>query len=197
MSRQNKIIIAIAAAVIILGLLFGLIWWLANRPTLPQEQTETNTSIIQIPGGLPEIGTSITDVTEPLVGEKSLESSLKATAVIFAERFGSYSNEGDFSNLDSLSDLMTVRMKNWTESYKASQRVANTDNSVYYGVTTQAITVDIVEFDENLGRAEIVVKTQRQIAKGSTINPKASYQDLNLDLVNTGDGWKVDSATWQ
>lgn len=196
MSRRNLIIIILAVGVVLLLIISGIILWFNFRPTEVVEPP-ADPSKIQIPTGLPQSSASagITDDSSPIV-EVSLEANLKAVASTFAERFGSYSNQNNFSNLDDLSSLMTVKMKAWVDNYKAAQAPVSADEP-YYGVTTQAVAVKISSFDEDLGRAKIVVSTQRQENKGSTVNPRVSYQDLELDLVKTGQGWKVDVAEWQ
>lgn len=198
MSRRNKIIIIAATAVlIVLLVVIGVLWWL-NRPQVVTPLPEIDTSVgIQIPTALPQASSGPNNAEISLVGEPQLEASLKAIAFTFTERFGSYSNEGNFSNLDSIEDLMTVRMKAWTQNYKVTQRALADEGQIYYGITTQALSADILDFDETLGRAEIEMETQRRETKKSTINPRVFYQNLKLDLVNTGDGWKVDAAQWQ
>lgn len=190
MSRRNIIIITVVA--ITLVLIIALVWWLffLKKP----QPSPTNPSAIEVPVTLPQASSGLTNENQSPVSEPELESSLKAIASTFAERFGSYSNQSNFSNLAALRDLMTVRMKAWADSYQASQLAA--DNAVYYGVTTQALSAQITAFEESLGQAEIVVTTRKEEAKGSTINPRVSYQDLKLQLVKTGEGWKVDSAEW-
>ena len=191
MSRRN--IIIIIAAVIALVLIIILVWWLffLRRP----QPAPANPSAIEVPVTLPQASSGLANESQSPVFEPALESSLKAMALTFAERFGSYSNQSNFSNLDALRDLMTVRMKIWADSYQASQ--AGIEDAAYYGVTTQALSAQITAFEESLGQAEIVVTTQRQEAKVSTVNPRVFYQDLKLQLVKTGEGWKVDSAEWQ
>jgi len=196
MSRRSKIIIAVIAIVVVLLIVAGLIWWLIMRPQLDREAVNANQGL-QIPAGLPNTPPGSVNTPEALLGEPELEAGLKAIALTFAERFGSYSNQGNFSNLDDLIDLMTVRMKAWSDNYIATNKLLPGDDPDYYGVTTKALSVQILNFDKSLGRSEVTVSTQRQEARGNTINPRIFYQDLNLDLVDSGDGWKVDRAEWQ
>lgn len=195
MSRRNKIIIFVIVALIILIIIFALIWWLLQRGAIQPPGVDTNRPAIE-PKKLP-VTSGLTNIS-PISGEKpELEATLKAVAMTFAERFGSYSNQGNFENLADLQDLMTIKMKGWTDNFILEQKAALTDNSIYYGITTQALSATLVDLDESLGRAEVIVNTQRQEAKGSTINPRVFYQEIRLSLVNTGAGWKIDEATWQ
>jgi len=195
MNRRTKIIIIAVIVIVVLLLIIGIFWWFKNRQVQPNILVNTNQGI-QIPTTLPQASAGLNTAEPSLVEEPQLEANLKAIAFTFTERFGSYSNEGNFSNLDSISDLMTVRMKAWMENYKASQKALISADQAYFGVTTKALSAEITEFDENIGRAEILVSTQRQEAKRSTINPRIYYQVLKLSLAKTGEGWKIDAAEW-
>ena len=86
-------------------------------------------------------------------------------------------------------------MNAWVYNSIAIQKL--TVDESYYGVTTIAVSSKIITLSEELGQADIMVSTQRQENKGSTVNPRVTYQDIEIELVNTGSGWKVDSAEWQ
>jgi hypothetical protein len=120
------------------------------------------------------------------------EASVRTLAKTFAERFGSYSNEAAFANLEDVFPLMTeayaARMQEAMESWSASQE--------YYAVTTHVLSVEM-ETDEETGTAQVILKTQREEARGEVQNVSILYQDLALDLVYTGGTWLVDRATWQ
>ena len=195
MTRRNKIIIFVAAAVVvILVIVVALLLWF-NRQPASQDRVDILQNGIGIPITLPSASAGLPDEAPELVsGRVDLEADLIAIASTFAERFGSFSNEGNFSNLDALNDIMTIRMKAWVDNYKLTQ---GTQDSVYYGVTTKSLSAKIVDFDQTLGRAEIEVTTQRTEAKGSPVNPKILYQNIKLSLVKSAESWKIDSAQWQ
>lgn len=194
MSKRNKIIISIIA-VIVLIIIAILIWWFLQRGGLLQSTTNTNQTATA-PQQLP-IVSGLTNSSAVRIEEPKVEATLRAVAMTFTERFGSYSNQSGFQNLEDLQDLMTVKMKGWADNFVLEQRTLFTDNEVYYGITTSALSSVIVDFDESLGRAEVVVDNQRQESRGSTINPKVLYQKIQLRLVKTSSGWKVDEAIWQ
>lgn len=193
MSKRNRLIILSGIIFIVLGLAI-LIVWLIFRAQPEPPAPPADPSEINIPVVLPQSSAVKTSPSVP-PSAASLAANLKSTAASFAERFGSYSNEGNFNNLNDLRVLMTLKMNAWTNNYIASQQPGK--NESYYGVTTIAISSKIITLSEELGQADILVSTQRQTAKGSTINPRVTYQDLEIELVNTNDGWKVDSAQWQ
>lgn len=195
MAKRKKVIIIIVLIIVLL-IIFGLLFWFLRLRQQPGGQAIIDPSKIYVPTTLPSASAGLPVNPEPVIEEKDLETTLKAVASTFTERFGSYSNEGNFSNLDELRDLMTIRMRSWTENYKISQKVLLRGDS-FYGITTQALSVKIENFDESFGQANVLVKTQRQEMKGTTKNPLVFYQDLKMQLINSGDGWKVDEVKWQ
>ncbi|MAF13671.1 MAG: hypothetical protein CMI53_02140 [Parcubacteria group bacterium] len=199
MSRRNKIIITVVTAVVvILLIIIILLLWFNKQPVLDGGPEATQTGI-DVPATLPSSSAGLPQASELATGGVDTAADIIAIASTFAERFGSFSTEGNFSNLDALNDIMTIRMKAWVDNYKLTQAVDSADsaNTVYYGVTTQSLSAKIIDFDETLGRAEIEVTTQRSEARGSTVNPKTFYQNITLNLTKTGEKWKVDSAEWQ
>ena len=193
MSNRNKIIIFSAIAVILVLLIIFIVW-LILRPQVEPPAPPTDPSEIIIPVVLPQ-SSAVKD--EPAVppSAENLATNLKSTAASFAERFGSYSNQGNFNNINDLRGVMTLKMNAWADNYIAIQK--STVDEGYYGVTTIAVSSKIIILSEELGQADIMVSTQRQENKGSTVNPRVTYQDIEIELVNTGSGWKVDSAEWQ
>ncbi len=194
-SKRNKIIILVSVAVIIL-IIALLIWFFSKSKSEPPIAGLVNTNQgVSGPSELPSASLVIPEYDASLVKDKELDAGLRAIAFTFSERFGSYSNEGNFNNVESVNSIMTARMRAWVTNYLIQQGERQSD-AVYYGITTKALSVNISKFDENSGRAEVIVTTQRQENLGSTENAKVYYQDLKLDLVNSEQGWKVDSASW-
>jgi hypothetical protein len=192
MSRRQKIFIVIAAILIILGLFY----WLFLRPGLtPQIATpQTNVNAAPPPVALPS-GTTVTAVVPAASEEDKLKSDISRLAASFAERFGSYSNQGNFANLLDLKPMMTLKMQAWADNYIKQNQTGNA--SVYIGVTTKAISVSIKSLDDAEGAADIVVGTQRQGSSGSMANaPTINYQTLELLFIKVNGEWKVDQATW-
>ena len=195
MSRRNKILTIIFITVlVILLIIIGILWFINSRQ--PAEEPINTNQGIQLPGNLPSSSSGTPPELMVSAEEQNLEAGIKAIAVTFAERFGSYSNQGNFDNLTSARDLMTLKMKTATDAFIASQTSTVNQDDSYYGITTKALNVNIIDLDEDLGRAEVLVQTQRIETKISTNNPRSFYQDLNLNLNLEGDRWKIDTASW-
>jgi len=194
MSRRNKIIIGAIVAIVIILVAIFLWWWFIQRPE-SQAVTSVNANQgLQIPANLPTQNAVLPAEPAGPVKQADVEADLKAIASTFAERYGSFSNEGNFSNLESLKDLMSPSMITAVDAMIAADTATAT---TYHGITTKTISATILSYDAGTGNAEIETVTQRREAQGSTVNPIVYYQNLKLRLVKTVAGWKVDSANWE
>jgi len=140
--------------------------------------------------------------SEQSVDQKSetgtAKDSVARMAASFAERFGSYSNQSNFSNIIDLKIFMSIRMQAWGDDYVRSQRLEKKANDIYFGITTKAIAQEVREYDDHIGRSEVLVSTRRREAINSTANVSNVFnQDIIIDFVREKGAWKVDSASWQ
>ncbi|MFA6322516.1 MAG: hypothetical protein WCX71_03485 [Candidatus Buchananbacteria bacterium] len=194
MDRRKKIIIGIIGLAVVL-LLILIVWlWFRFRGGVANQPSVNANVGLQIPAGLPSASAPLPQVPAGPVKEAKTEASIKAVAMTFTERYGSFSNQGNYANLDSMPNLLTAKMKAEIEQTKIA--ASHDSNQTYYGITTKALSVDIKIYDQTLGRAELVVLTQRQEARGDTINATSYFQDLVLTMVKTKDSWQIDSASW-
>ena len=92
MSRRKKIIIITIIVIVVLLLIIGLFWWFWQKKPSPMA-TNTNQGL-QIPDDVVRPSADLNTNVPP--GQAKLEAELKAIAMTFAERFGSYSNESNF-----------------------------------------------------------------------------------------------------
>ena len=203
--RILSIFIIIIGLILLAGIIYVIFFYDFTRKQIEEKQTiskqevqESGEDQIEVPddtvinkrGNNIEIKKSEIDV-----------ENLKRMAASFTERFGSYSNHSDYSNILDLKIFMTKRMQAWADNFvneiriKDKSQVLGTD--IYYGITTKSITEEIKEFDDNIGRAEILVKTQRRESTGTMSNASTIYQDILIIFVKEKGAWKVDKATWQ
>ncbi len=195
MSRRNKILIIVVLILVALALAY----WLFLEPRLRGGETEkTNVNAPLPPLALPTGGTTVSAVVPEVPSGEKLRSDISRLAAAFAERFGSYSNQGDFENLIDLKSLMTEKMQAWVDNFVAESKANQTDNEVYFGVTTKSVSSEIISLDETGGVARVKVSTQRREASGTmSDNVRIYYQDLELNFNKIGGEWKVDEATWK
>lgn len=192
MSDRKRIIIIAIVVILVVLLLIALVWWLINRqqerlPEPPstggnQPRQEIVDQMSQLPPPSPE----------RMSAEDSYPLDLKQLAFSFAERYGSYSNQGGYKNLADLKSLMTSKMINQVDDFTTETRLSGGD---YEGYDTRALTSEFLEFSET--RAKVSVGTQRFHYQGDSANPEIFYQDLTLYLVKAGNDWKIDEAYWE
>lgn len=144
-------------------------------------------------------GTTTVDI-EQLKKEKAVftQDDLARMAASFAERFGSFSNQSNFSNVNDLKIFMTDKMKVWADNYVASQSKQVGDSQIYFGITTKAVTKDVKEYDPEAGKGSVVVTTRRREARVSKENSSDIYtQEITVNFLKQDGAWKVDSAFWK
>lgn len=117
-------------------------------------------------------------------------------AMTFAERLGSYSSQSNYSNIIDLQLFMTPAMKNWSDTYIDRLKSENPSTS-YYGISTYALSSQILNYDENMGRAKIMVITQRKEVTDDLSNENLFVQNIVIDLVKLNDKWLLSGAFWQ
>jgi hypothetical protein len=125
------------------------------------------------------------------------KSQLEPLALIFAQNFGSYSNQTALTNFDEIYDFMSASMKNWIEKTFKPSVYKDHPQAVYYAIETKALNVTITKNDENKGTASVLINTQRQEFKDNPDNVNVFNQNLLLNFVQVNDKWIVDSAYWQ
>lgn len=195
MSRKQKILIVVVGILILLALFY---WLFLRESFMPQSgTTKTNVNVVALPPVTLPNSTTVSASVPEASEEEKLRSSISRLAAAFAERYGSYSNQGNFENLLDLESLMTGKMWAETENFIKQNKTTIGGNSVYFGVTTKALSVNIGSIDEGAGTAEITVGTQRRESSGSMAdNSVIKYEDLELTFLKVNGEWKVDAATW-
>ena len=128
--------------------------------------------------------------------ESIKEEQLKRTASLFIERFGSYSNQSNFSNVSDLKIYMSDKMKDWADDFVKKNNI-DRDISVYYGITTKSISQKIEFVDQDLGQASILVNTLRRESGGNLSEDSSFYQEALVKFILEKGFWKVDSANWK
>lgn len=126
--------------------------------------------------------------------EEKANAAVFVVAKSFAEIYGTYSNQSNFSNLEGATGLITSNYRTEIESFLRQARANFKPEPAYKGVTTLAINTVVESLDEASGAARVTVKTQRQESGGTATTVK--YQDIKLDLLKEGGRWLVNRAEW-
>ncbi len=123
-------------------------------------------------------------------------NDISKLAMSFAERLGSYSSQSNYSNIVDLQLFMTSAMKDWSYTYIERLKKEN-PNTSYYGISTYALSSQILSFDEKTGRAKIMVSTQRKEMSKDLAEENLFVQNIVIDLVKLDERWLLSGAYWQ
>ena len=181
MSSESKKKLEIALAIGILVALIVMIWFfLRSKPDLllVEEPEVSQRELVQ-------------DMEETSVSATNEEAPASVIARNFVERFGSFSTEVDFVNVDDVLPLVTPGLAVRLEE---STRNSNSD-SAFYGFATKFM--GFVESQEADTTASDTITTQREESFDSPANTSVRYQDIIVDLVKDGTVWLVNDYSWQ
>lgn len=161
---------------------------------------ESNTPIVkpvqQAVTSAPVTAKEIVKKPVAAIPKRVSESDVEKMASLFVERFGTYSNQANFSNMIDLKMFMSKGMQVWADDYVVKQTKAN--NDIYYGITTKAVVVEMKNFNDDSGQATFLVKTRRREATMTTSNvSKVFNQDITINFTKEDGAWKVNSAYWE
>jgi hypothetical protein len=204
---RRKIIIIGGVVLIVIIIILGIVAFLKgysldsviNKKNESEPVTPVASSSLPISNDPVRINYENATLTEEDLLAKNaprdLKDDLSQLSASFAERFGSWSNQSNYSNISDLKMFMTTRMQAWANTYIAEQISKNNNASQYYGISTWAASEEVKDLNESDGTATIIVKTFRQETANS--DKPAYEQNVQIKLVRENDVWKGDSAYWQ
>ena len=179
--QRRKIIEILIAILLILGLI-ALLWWLLTRENVDTDIVSDTKNDIEEIDETPSIKIDYTQY----------EVAPETIARVFAERFGSFSNEADFANITSLMDLCTTLMQEKLEGIMESSSI--NPQSEYHGISTNIISVTVVEKTDLTSIVEI--QTQREESVGNPSDTTVRYQTMRVYLDKWGTDWLVNDFVW-
>jgi hypothetical protein len=193
MTDRRRAILIIALAVLLLGVIIAAVILVTRA--LPKKTTP-------IPVGqdtsvpTPEQEAAAAIIKNPLVPAITQPVGRTAAAQmgeLFAERYGSYSNQGDFQNLRDLLPVMTAKYRSQTEASLAAAKPQQ--GQTFEGVTSLKISSEVRTYNETNGTAVVAVTLQQEKISGtSTV---VGYRTLRMELKKVGEDWRVDSSRWE
>lgn len=196
MNNKRKIIVLSFVLIILFGVLFAFFYFQQSKKVVLESKPRVDLKTIPETKITPSplVTTSPAQVSQKEQNQVLIQAYLQSIARSFVERYGSFSNQGNFENLTDLYPLMTKKFQEKTKAF-IEERLANRKpNQEYYGITTVVLNVETLESAPD--RVVFLIKTQRQESTAQTLNAKIYYQDVKLILVSENNFWKVDSLEW-
>ncbi len=181
---NRRAIEIIVASVVLLGLVLLVLFLLTrgDKPPAPAPTPEP-----QVTSGMPEVNPE--DVPPPAV------VSAQTVARVFVERFGSYSSESDFANVEDVIALATPSFAIELENVLAAERRASVTGGAYYGISTFVISSKVQSESETA--TTLFITTQRRESVGSPGNTTTRYQDIEVSLEKVDENWLIADYTWK
>lgn len=194
MNRRIIIIIIAAAGILLLGtLLVLLVAWRQKPPitTVVTNTIQTNTATTTANTNETNTVDVTTDTASPAVLND--EAALRRVINNFTERFGSYSTDTNYENIELARSLMTATMAKTADNI-ISQNSQKADT--FYSIETTVMTTTLTDYSADATGATAEVNARQTIIEGQA-NPSYRNQTARLTLVKVADTWKVDSFRWQ
>lgn len=192
MTPRRRAILIIVLAVLLIFVIIAAIVLIRNAASTTDTRPGTSDSLAPTP----EQEAAIAAIQNPLILEPETisEGRVAAThiAELFAQRYGSYSNQGDYQNLRDLLPVMTASYRAETETFLAT--AATPVGQAFEGVTSLKLSTQVRSYDEKTGTAVVAVTLQQEKTSGKTT--MVGYRTLRLELERVGEDWRVDAVRW-
>lgn len=128
----------------------------------------------------------------PAQVERDQTVALQTVAKTFVERYGSFSSESNYANIE---DVLPLATKEFQDMLREQMNASVSKES--YGITTRVLVMKTDARNETAGTAKMTVTTQREERKGALAVETVRYQTIALTFAKEQNVWKVASATWQ
>ena len=181
--------IEVIAAVLILVLLGCLLWWFLRPAAQVVETTKQATKT------LPAQSATTTQATETPVApvKQKLPPTAQTIGRSFVERFGSFSNESEYKNIEDVMSMATPALQ--AKLATLAEEAKKSTNPAYYGISTTVISVKTTGTTDT--QVKLTITTLRSESIDSPANKVTRSQDMKLTLVKSGEDWLVDDYIWQ
>jgi hypothetical protein len=184
---MKKILIIIIILLLIVSALYFLIWRAKPvvKPFVSPNASETTEAPV-------ETGPILSSSEQEIDPTTLLKSELTIKARTFIERYGSYSSDAQFANLEDLLSLMSERLANETRNYIAQEKLKRP--AEFYGLTTKVLSIELKNFIPDAS-ADFFASCQQQETRGKTTT--ISYKKTELKMIFENNSWKVDEIKFK
>ncbi len=188
-NKVRNLIIILVVLLVVIGVVWVMMRRSAKQPSVTDVKQITPTSTTEAV----ERETIQENLAKKIEGKSEAEISDQAAilkvARYFVERYGSFSSQARWQNLEDLREVVTDKL--WQDFEDLLNK--DVSSSEYYSLSTKVLSLDVLSLTSD--RAEVVASTQRREAKGGEEN--ISYQKMKVNLVKIGGKWLVDDVSKQ
>jgi len=180
---MRKLIIII----VILILIGGITWFFISKKSQPTSENKNILNQLVNQENTADQNQTTTEIPAP-IAEDSLKIDLTNQARSFIERYGSYSTDSNYENLQELLPKMAQPLKTETE-LRIKKGVKN-DMAVgnFLGLTTKVISINLDKFTPD---SEAIFSAEIQEQAAHPGQTDISYKTVKLTFVKSADEWKA------
>lgn len=197
---MNRRLIIISIVTLVLLLAIGLaVWLLQQEPTTDTVDTNTNDTTTNTNTTVTTTNTdtstdTTTDATTVAV-DRDDRQAITSVSSSFTKRFGSYSTDTNFENIERSRYLMTTTMSDQADRIIQAGQNNDTAGDTFSSVDSVVTGVTITDFADGATGAtvEVSVRQTQRIGQGTTNYANAKAR---ATLKKEGDRWLVDSFRW-
>jgi hypothetical protein len=196
MTPRRRAILIVSGFLLLVAAIIGLWLWLRPKPAEPEvEAPQAEAPEVEAPAAAPAPAVLANPLIPPAPPQPDARTAAVQVAEFFAERYGSYSNQGDYQNLRDLLPIMTDGYRRATEA-KLAETADDPPAAAYEGVTSVRISTKVGSLSEAAGSASVSVTLQQEKTTASG-SPTVSYRVLTVALAKVGGEWKVSGVKWE
>lgn len=128
-------------------------------------------------------------------GSTSIEDEIVSLAKSFIDRYGTFSSQNEYDNINDLRTYMTESMNKDADKLIKEIEANNTNGSKgYYGITTRTLSSEMVELKDS--EAKLNLTAQRKESSEAKPELNVYYQNVEVIIKKESGVWKVDKVTW-
>lgn len=185
LDRRRLIIIIVIVAILLLVAIVGGLWYWRGLAKVGEPTTQAP----------PVFNTLPPQKTQPVpirTAEEERQETVSRLARLFAERFGTFSNQSRYEGITDIMAVTTDSFQTWLRETYLPKIKQDNSGLAYAGQTTRVMSVTIDKISD--ADAQVTVHVQR--AMTSELATEAQYPILKLSLIRSDNIWLVDSAHW-
>lgn len=181
--------VEVIVAVLILILLGIFLWWFLHRTPATTEVAKQTTKTLP---AQTDVTTDTTAAPAAAVKQK-LPPTAQTIGRSFVERFGSFSSESEYKNIQDVMSMATPALQ--TKLAALAEEAKKSTSTAYYGISTTVVTVKSTKTTDT--QVNLTITTLRSESIDSPANTTQRSEDIKLTLLKDGEDWLVDSYEWQ
>ncbi|KKU49180.1 hypothetical protein A3E96_00060 [Candidatus Uhrbacteria bacterium RIFCSPHIGHO2_12_FULL_46_13] len=185
--RRKIIITAVVVILLLIAIVGG--WWYWRSSVSPISGPATQPP--PLANSLPPIKPTSVPVRTP---DEERQETVSRLVRLFAERFGTFSNQSRYEGINDLMAVTTDSFQRWLQEKYLPEIKQKNINTTYAGQTTRVMSVTVDEITDEGGQATARVQQVITVAAGED---EVRYPILKVTVVRQDSMWLVDSAYWE